>query len=139
VWELPTNRCNAAAYRLVLGEIDEAQRAALSGLELVVHRRLTHTSRQQTWAIQHLAAVAALRGDFDRAARLRGYVDAWYAAEGETREYTEQRAYDILVGALKQHLSHTDIERLTAEGALLDRDTAVEMALAFGRTPIGSD
>ncbi len=139
MWELPTNRCNAAAYRLVLGEIDEAQRAALSGLELVVHRRLTHTSRQQTWAIAHLATVAALRGDTDRAVRLMGYVDAWYLAEGEAREYTEQRAYDILVGALQQRLNAADIERLAAEGALLNRDTAVDMALAIGRTPTAPD
>ncbi len=131
---MAVNRINAAAYRLMLGEVDEARLAALDGLEL--ERR--DGPRNHTIPTQHLATVGALRGDAHRAARLKGFVDAWYAATGEIRFPTEQRTYEILVAALEERLSKTDINRLSAEGALLDEDEAVAMALAMGRTPFAT-
>ena len=132
-WELSTNRCNAAAYRLMLGEFQAARLAALEVLALVGRGRLMETMRHRAWATQHLAAVAALCGDPEGGARLRGYVDAWYITEGEVREQTEQRTYEILVAALAERLNETDIERLAAECALLEEDEAVDMALVIAR------
>jgi predicted ATPase len=85
-------RANVAAYHLVLQEIDEAKREARAALTLA---RSTQGEHQSSIAIQHLATVAVLEGDVDRAARLRGYVDARDGALGVKRGRTEQRAYDI--------------------------------------------
>jgi tetratricopeptide (TPR) repeat protein len=130
---MAVSRANAAAYRLMLGEIDEARLAALDGLELARRGRLAPPNLPT--ATQHLATVAALLGDAGRAARLRGYVDAWYAATGDIRFPTEQRTYELLVAALKERLSETEMQRLSAEGASLDEEEAVAMALAIGQTP----
>jgi tetratricopeptide (TPR) repeat protein len=129
-------RFNAAAYRLMLGEVEEARLAALDALKLAPRWYSSISGRNVAIPAQHLATVAALRGDADRAARLMGYVDGWYAAAGEVREPTEQRTYEILVAALKKRLREADIERLAVAGALLDEEAVRDMALAIARTPV---
>ncbi|HYL26460.1 MAG TPA: NB-ARC domain-containing protein, partial [Candidatus Nitrosotalea sp.] len=91
--------CNVAAYHAASGEYEAAREAAREALGMA--RRL-HYETAIAWAIQHLAAVAALRrnedpaaaaADRSRAARLFGYVDSRLAAFEAFREYTEQREY----------------------------------------------
>ena len=65
--------------------------------------------------------VAALRGDAARAARLRGYVDAWYRREGCERDATERRTADILTSALREKLAEGDLCALDAEGEIFRR------------------
>jgi predicted ATPase/transcriptional regulator with XRE-family HTH domain len=119
-------RANAAAYQLVLGDIDGARLAAREALELA---RGAHPM-DAAIATQHLATVAALRGDAGRGARLRGYVDAWYSNEGCERDLTERRTYEILMTALRERLAGADIESLAAEGAQLSEEQAVLEAFA---------
>jgi predicted ATPase len=119
-------RANAAAYQVVLGDIDGARLAAREALELA---RGAHPM-DAAIAIQHLATVAALRGDAGRAARLRGYVDAWYADEGCERDLTERRTYEILLAALRERLAGSEIDALAGEGARLSEEQAVLEALA---------
>jgi predicted ATPase/DNA-binding XRE family transcriptional regulator len=120
------NRSNAAAYRLMLADVEGARLAALDSLEL---ERGARRWSPLTTQIQHLAAVAAMSGDAELAARLKGYVDAWYAAEHVTRSATDAKSYHILVAALAERLDEATIERLAGEGALLDEYRAVEMAV----------
>ena len=73
--QLVTNRNNAVAWRLALGDIQGAREAALESIDLAQRRWggvavLTHLS---------LATVDALLGNAHGAARLKGYIDAWYA------------------------------------------------------------
>ncbi len=117
---------NGAAYRLALGDIAGARTAAVDALQL---GRGADTQRSII-NIQHLATVAARSGQPHRAARLRGYVDAWYRTEGYEREPTEQRVDVILTTALSAQLSESEIEALATEGARLSEEQAVAEAFA---------
>lgn len=122
-----TARANSAAYHLALGNVDGARTAAAQALALA---RGAH-SMDAAIATQHLAAVAALRGESRRGARLRGYVDAWYRSEGCERDLTERRTYEILVAALRERLDEAEIEAFAAEGATLSEEQAALEALAL--------
>ncbi len=118
---------NGAAYRIAVGDIAGARSSARAGLRYARGAFFFDA----TIAIAHLAAVAARSGDPRRAARLFGYVDAWYRSnEGYEREPTEQHVYDILMTALHEQLADVEIEALGAEGARLSEDQAVAEALA---------
>lgn len=117
---------NGAAYRLALGDIAGARTAAADSLQLARGAGAQHIVIN----IHHLATVAARSGQPRRAARLRGYVDAWYRSDGYERETTEQRVDDILITALSAQLSEFEIEALAAEGARLSEEQAVAEALA---------
>jgi hypothetical protein len=80
--------------------------------------------------IAHLATIAARRGYAAEAARLRGFVDAWYAGEGFQREVTEQKTAELLDRALRESLGPAEIDALAAEGARLTEAQAVNQALA---------
>ena len=82
-------------------------------------------------AIQHLATVAALRGETLRAARLVGFVDAWYRSEGREREQTERRTYEILMAALRERLTDSEIDAAAVEGSKLTEGQAIDEALAI--------
>ncbi|HEV3091836.1 MAG TPA: helix-turn-helix domain-containing protein [Candidatus Cybelea sp.] len=120
-----TARANTAAYQLALGDVDGARASAAEALTLA---RGAY-SMDAAIAMQHLAAVAALRGDARAGARLRGYVDAWYRNQGCERDLTERRTYEILMAALRDRLSEAQIERLAAEGAELSEEQAALEAL----------
>jgi len=116
-----------AAARIVLGEIDAAKSAAREALELAHFEQLDSVWR----AIQHLAAVAALRGNPRSAARLTGFVDAWCNQKRGFRGYYERASYDILTASLHEQLSTDARAALAADGTLLDFERAVEEALSL--------
>ena len=77
------------------------------------------------WALQHLAAVGALRPntekqharvDRERAARLLGYADARLAALEALREYTEQQEYEKVNAVLRQTFNEDELSRSIKEG-----------------------
>jgi tetratricopeptide (TPR) repeat protein len=124
-------RSNASGYLLLLGRIDDAAAAARDALVL---SQRAQNAQFVTIGIQHLATIAALRGDVQRAARLAGYVDAWYSAQGYARESTEQRTYDMLARALRPRLSEGEIARLEEHGAVLPEDAAAAEALTIAES-----
>jgi predicted ATPase len=114
--------CNIAAYLVALGRLDEACAEAWKGLNLALER---HMEIQVTWALQHLAAVAALRraGDDEtaaidrrRAARVLGFVDARLVKLDATRKYTEQQEYSALMATLRETLGSDELTARFAEG-----------------------
>ncbi len=117
---------NGAAYRIALGDLAGARIAALDALR---HARGVFALNVAV-SMQHLATVAIHNGDVRRGGRLLGYVDAWFLNENYVRESTEQRAYELLLTALREKLSNSEIEALAAEGAQLSEDQAVAEALA---------
>jgi predicted ATPase/transcriptional regulator with XRE-family HTH domain/tetratricopeptide (TPR) repeat protein len=121
-----TALANSAAYRLTLGDVDGARENAREALALAPWASPVVFAA----AVQHLATVAALRGDVRRGARLRGYVDAWYRNEECERDATERRTADILTSALHEKLADDDLSALGAEGAQLSDEQALEEALA---------
>ncbi len=118
---------NAAAYRLALGEIDEAEREARGSLVLCEQLQ---SAQMIAVAIEHLAGVAAQRGHLRHAARLSGYIDAWYERESLEREWTEQQGYERLVSALRANLAEEELRRYTTEGMTLSEEDAIAEALA---------
>jgi len=116
-----------ASARIVLGEIDSAKVAARDALELGRVERLDSAWRP----IQHLAAIAALRGRAVTAARLIGFVDAWREQKGGFRGYYERATYDILVASLRDQLGPEAIAVLAAEGAQLGFERAADEALSL--------
>jgi predicted ATPase/class 3 adenylate cyclase len=116
---------NSAAYKIALGDIAGARIDARETLRLARGADWLAT----TSAIQHLATVAALGGDPRRGARLGGYVDAANTREGNERGPADARSYEILMTALREKLTDTEIEALAAEGAQLSEDQAVAEAL----------
>jgi len=116
-----------AAVRLVLGELEAAKAAAREALELAQFEQLDSAWR----AIQHLAAVAALRGHPLGAARLLGFVDAWCERKGGFRGYYERASHDILMASLRDQLSTAVIAKVGADGAQLDFEEAAVEALSL--------
>jgi hypothetical protein len=114
-----------SVYLLTLGESDEAERLARD----VLSRTFAHEPLASTLAIQHLATVAALRGRYRRAARLRGAVDAWCEREGWQRGPTETKGYEMLSDILTTHVPEAGLASFAAEGASLSQDQMSSEAL----------
>jgi non-specific serine/threonine protein kinase len=122
--------CNMAAYLVSIGRFDEAQSCAHEALGL---SRDLRAELVATVILQHLAATAALRSngapgeasdDRARAARLLGYVDARLDALHTTREFTEAREYDALIGALSAAFGAEPLANLMDDGRKWTDSTA---------------
>ena len=117
---------NLAAYRLALDQTELARTHARGGLRAA---REAQIRPMIVIAAQHLALVAALRGDHERAARLAGYTDAAYKNSGNQREPTEQKSYDHLMATIGKQLREEAISALLDQGARWSEDEAIEEAL----------
>lgn len=127
---------NMAAYLIALGRFDEARRRAVEALELAREQR---QDVALAWAMQHLAAVAALRQDDEvetsptrhaRAARLLGYVDARLAALGAPRQFTEQQEYLRVLEALTRTFDQDALATRMAYGSTMTEESAINEALS---------
>jgi predicted ATPase/DNA-binding XRE family transcriptional regulator len=119
--------CKLACLRLILGDIDDAEDAALNALDL----RGNEHGFTPLFSVQALAAAAALRELPLPAARLLGYVEATRRREDIQRFPTEQRVFDLAMGALRDQLSEDALDAAMSEGALLGEEQAQEEALAL--------
>ena len=117
---------NSVAYNIALGHIDAAHEAAREGLRL---GRKAQSALQVAFCIQHLAVIIALRGEAQRAARLRGFVDIGLRELGIQPGPTEKWSYQKLTALLSERLSEAEIAKFAAEGAAWSEDQAVEEAL----------
>jgi predicted ATPase/DNA-binding XRE family transcriptional regulator len=80
--------------------------------------------------IQHLATVAARSAQLVTAAKLLGFTNARFAAVNILRFGFDRAGYDILVASLQEQLTPEEIERYAEEGAQLDLQQAVDLALS---------
>ncbi len=104
-------------------QLDEVDAAAAAAREL-----LDGVPRDAApWC--HLAAIVALRGETDAAARLLGFIDALYAQSLLPRRGLERRSYELLRTRLRGALAERTIEELAADGARLTQDEAGTIAL----------
>jgi predicted ATPase/class 3 adenylate cyclase len=120
-------RANTAAYRLALGDIDEVEREARISLTLCQHLQ---SPQMTAVALEHLANVAAARGDLRRAAQLSGYINEWYRHEALEREWTERQCYERLSRVLQAGLKEEQLAQYAAEGAKFSENEAISEALA---------
>src|SRR5579871_3755921 len=128
--------CNIAAYLIALGRYEEAWIRAREALKLA---RDVRYDVAVAWALQRLAAIAALRPgdraeespeDRRRAARLLGYIDRRLEQLDAVREHTEQQEYEKMIAALKAVLSEHELAALREEGRALGEERAVTEALS---------
>ena len=105
-----------------------ADAAALFRASLAVRVELTYSGADI--AIEGLAAIAAERGDAATAARLLGATGEWRRNVGYGHQPFESAILDRTATAARTALGDDIYRRLAQEGAALDLDDAVELALA---------
>jgi hypothetical protein len=81
-------------------------------------------------AIEGIAAIAAERGDAATAARLLGATEEWRRKVGYMHQPFESAIVDRTATAARTVLGEHVYRRLAEEGATLDLDEAVNLALA---------
>lgn len=122
-----------SACLISLGRYDEAEARAREALDIPSGYQ---GAANFAYALQHLAAVAALRpegtaehksGAYRLAAQLIGYVDARLADLKSPQEYQEER--DRVAILLRDAIDVAQLARLTGDGARMTEDEATELAL----------
>ncbi len=114
---------NGAAYHIALGDVIGARELARKGVDFA---RQAQSGLNVAIGLQHLAAIGALNGDTERAARVLGYVDSEFSRLRYEREGTEQWSRDKLEAALRAALAEDRIAVLAAEGAGWSEDRALD-------------
>lgn len=116
---------NRAAYRIALRRFDGAASDVRAGIRQAhQHGFIAYVNI----ALQHAAALAALDGDIDRAAKLLGYVNAWLLREGMAREATEAYTCDLLLEVLERQRTAEELARLYDAGSRMSYDDAVALS-----------
>ncbi|MEO9263675.1 MAG: hypothetical protein ABI282_06240, partial [Candidatus Baltobacteraceae bacterium] len=79
--------------------------------------------------LEHIALAFAMSGDFERAARLEGYVEAALPTIEYLREYPEIATQDRLMELLRAHLGREQLDALLARGSALTPEEAIREGL----------
>ncbi|MDB5530313.1 MAG: hypothetical protein JWR51_3416 [Devosia sp.] len=129
---------NLAAYLLAAGSVEQAREAAYESLR---EARALGWPAAIVRAGEDMALVVALSGDPELAARLHGFVSAFYAKGTASRELTEQITNRRLTAELSRRLSPDRLDKLMEEGAGWSEQQAAEAASAAGqvRRPAPAD
>lgn len=126
--------CNIAAYEAALCRWDTCVLHARDALALARERRMPSAI---AWAVQHLAAAAALRPASNsmlaleqrrRALCLVGFVDARIAEYGLHRDFTERREHEQILAAARDTLG-MQTDSFIKEGAAWTESRAIEESL----------
>ncbi len=125
---------NICAYEIASSNFEDA---TACGLESLAMASAIEADIYVGIALQHLAAIAALRGDQDAArriesrrcgARLLGYVEIRLAALKLHRGHTEQQEYDAMLAALQREFDAGEFARLREEGSRWNDERAIAEA-----------
>jgi predicted ATPase/DNA-binding XRE family transcriptional regulator len=117
---------NLAAYALAEDRLEAASVYAREALE-EVHGQMQPFGL--VVALEHVAVIAGLSGDRERAASLLGFTDARLQSLGLARQPTERLGYDRLRTLLAASFSAAELARRLDEGAALSEERAIELAL----------
>jgi non-specific serine/threonine protein kinase len=112
-----------------LGNFDQAEALARDALD-IDYRRGDHLSIP--WKLNGIAAIAADRGEYDRAATLIGVADAALEASGGAWPPDEREHYQRTVATLTQAMGAQEFAQARAAGLALTLPQAV--AFALGRS-----
>jgi predicted ATPase len=116
-----------AAFAIAAGDVDAARTHARDALQLLTADRHPMFLSE---AIEHLGHVASLHGDVRRGALLYGYADAAFAKIAHKRSYTADWCRVRYAELLRGGLDAEHLAALTADGAALSEDRAIEEAFA---------
>jgi non-specific serine/threonine protein kinase len=117
---------NLSMVERQLGNLERAEALAREALD-IDYRRGDHMAIP--WKVNGLAAVAADRGEFHRAATLIGVADATMEAAGGAWPPDEWQHYERTVATLTEQMGATTFEQARAAGRLMATPDAVEYAL----------
>jgi predicted ATPase/DNA-binding XRE family transcriptional regulator len=128
---------NMAAYLTALDCFDDARAYASQAVEAA---RDVRSPVLAAFALQHVAAIAALQGTpgepdaprkLEPAAMLLGFVEARLKALGARRDYTERQENERVLTVLRNELGDR-LDELTALGAEWGEEAAVSMCARTG-------
>jgi len=120
---------NMAAYLVALDCFDDARAYASKALDAAQEVR---TPVLTAFALQHLAAIAALAGGKpEEAAMLLGFVEARLKALGACRDYTERQELERCMTALREALGGR-LDELMELGMQWSEEGAVASCARFG-------
>jgi tetratricopeptide (TPR) repeat protein len=119
---------NTSTYLLACDRYDESRDAAREALEL---SHIARGATTVTWTVQHLATIAAARGDHTSAARLYGFTRAHLAELSAVGDFSEQSERQRLEAMLRSELAPSDLERLAFAGGEMSEAEAIEEAITL--------
>lgn len=118
-------RNNLAIYRMALGQYAAAVADVLEAIAFLPNVQDGYSAAV---VLQQAALIEAERGNVSQAARLTGYIDAYFSANDTERESTEKSVRERLETALRARLSDAAYDTLLRAGAALTEEQAVEEA-----------
>jgi predicted ATPase/class 3 adenylate cyclase len=124
---LANAHCNLSEYLMLTGDVDAGSGEARKALGLLAGHDPENVI--VSLSIENLALAVALRGDYVRAAGLKGYTDARLGRLGSTLEAPELQSSGRLAKVLLDGLRPGDLEVLMSDGAALSPEAAVARAL----------
>jgi hypothetical protein len=113
-------------YLLAANRQCEAKAIGVEGIRL---NRSLGRSAPVNACIETVTLAIALQGASERAARLAGYVKAFYDKISFVRDRTQQRTWERLIVVLNEKLGSGCAEQLMAEGAVWSEDEAINEAM----------
>jgi hypothetical protein len=113
-------------YLLAANRQGEAKAIGVEGIRL---NRSLGRSAPVNACIETVVLAIALEGACERAARLAGYVKAFYENVSFVRGPTQQRTWERLMAVLKEALGAGRAEQLMGEGAVWSEDQAINEAM----------
>jgi tetratricopeptide (TPR) repeat protein len=118
---------NLSMVERQLGNLDLAESLSREALEI---SRSRGDEFAIAWTLNGLAAVAAERGEYERAATIVAAANALWKAHSDAWPPDEQVQYDGTISKLTRQMSPEDFERAQAAGRSMSSRAAVEYALA---------
>lgn len=119
---------NLSAYLIATGQLDEAYVLANEALRKAVDVQIPVVL---ACSIQHLATIAAMRGDHRRSALLLGFTNTILRSSSLPREKTEQMEYDRTMSAIESALGQAQAAELLKRGEAMTQDQAASEALSI--------
>jgi tetratricopeptide (TPR) repeat protein len=117
---------NLSMVERQLGNLERAEALAREALDIDYRRG---NGLAMPWKINGLAAVAADRGEFQRAATLIGMADAMMEAAGGAWPPDEWIHYERTVDTATKAMGSVAFDRARAQGRVLDLREAIDFAL----------
>lgn len=123
--ERSTLLANLSGYLLALQRKDEA-------IAFIRESMVASRERQEailfSVSLQRAALIACGQGQDSEAARLIGFVDGTFEAQGSMREPVEQGEYERLTAALRERLGEDQAKALSAAGRSLSQNEVLTLA-----------
>jgi hypothetical protein len=128
VFMLNGHRALLAMVLLLHGNIAEAERQTRAHFETAGQHQ--GDAYYMGWLLQTLAAIKALQLQPVVAARLHGLIDAWFQQSTNKRDPLAARVQAMLLNSLRQQLSESELNILSAVGAAEPPRKAIREALS---------